>query len=149
MGGDVWEQTITNDEAQVYRQGVAKLLRLTNQRIREANSIDELAAPSLDACSYCSKTVICRSFKKSQFELDLKGDTYVIEGTLERCIQESSCKAAAISLKSDAVGDLHSMTIPAAVAEEMQVGHRYVVAGLGWGRSGFRWAALSRVFCGP
>jgi hypothetical protein len=148
MRGDLWERTITTDEARAYHQGVAELLRLTNQRIREAKSVDELETPSTDACSYCSKTVLCRSFKKRQCELELKGDAYVFEGSLERCTKESSCKSAEIGLKTDAAGDLYSVTIPAEVAAEMEIGHRYVVAGLGRERGGLRWTAQSRVFCG-
>jgi hypothetical protein len=148
MRGEVWERSISKDEARIYRDGAIVLLQIVNQQIQKAKSIDELQMPSAEACSYCDKTLICGTFQKKQFELSLKGDGYVIEGKLDTIKNGSFSKVAEIALKSAARSDAYEVTIPAEAASEMKLGSRYAIAGLGRERGGLRWTAHSRVFHG-
>ncbi len=145
--GDSESLTISKDEAHKYfQESIASLKSMNNliNKISDLN-IENITAPGIQQCQYCNKKIICSSFKKSQFNLQLQGATYVIEGILKAHNKLSqstdSLEIFDINLKSQTKVVLNGKsTLP------VSIGGKYLIDNLKFEDNIFRGTKLTEIY---
>jgi hypothetical protein len=146
--GEHYQVQIPKSLATDCMRRIRKEIAEANRRIAVASTASALATTSSDACSFCTKTVMCDAFKVAQASLALTDDRRIIEGELQRLDTENDKKACVATLRDRLSKGLLSLTVPAYLASGLRVGHTYVFADLASAPNGVRWAPRSRIIAG-
>jgi hypothetical protein len=80
LSGDRCEEKISLEQAFQFGATVEMSLAEFNRQNEKCETWEALAAPTRGACTFCLGRPVCRPFKKSQDQLGLEGEQYVLEG---------------------------------------------------------------------
>jgi len=143
LSGDRCEEQITREQALQFGAVVEMSLAEFNRQIEKCKKWEVLAAPTRDACTYCQGRPICGPFRKSQDDLGLVGEQYVLEG---RLVGLETTKLGNIASVKDVYREKRSdLLIPAEVCRELKLDDVYLFMNLRRQGLTLSWGNTSRV----
>jgi hypothetical protein len=144
LTGDASETLIDRNGAAAFSLRVRDDIRNANTRIRAANTLEELAAVSKEACNHCDKQLLCHKYRREHSALHLPGDQGVIAGRLVKQVPRVGGRTVEISLEDNRASS--RIDIPADLAPSLSVGSQYLLSGLQRSCDHVRWTLVSRIF---
>jgi len=143
LSGDRCEEQISLERAIQFGASVEMSLAEFNRQNEKCGAWEVLAAPTRDACTFCLGRPVCRAFKKSQDQLELEGEQYVLEGHLLGVEKTNLGNVASVK-------DVHrekrlELLIPEEVCRELKAEEAYVFMNLRRQGPTLSWGNTSRV----
>ncbi len=143
LSGDRHEEQISLEQA--LRFGVAVEMTVTdfNRQNEKCETWEVLAPPTREACTFCLGRPVCRPFKKSQDQLGLEGEQYVLEGHL---LGLEKTKLGNVAEVKDVYREKRSeLLIPEEVCRELRPANAYMFMNLRRKGPMLSWGNTSRV----
>jgi PD-(D/E)XK nuclease superfamily len=143
LSGDRCEEQISLEQALRFGAAVEMSLTEFNRENEKCETWEVLAAPTRDACTFCLGRPVCRPFKKSQDQLGLEGEQYVLEGHL---LSLEKTKLGNVAAVKDVYREKRlELLIPEEVCRELRLEKAYMFMNLRRQGPMLSWGNTSRV----